>query len=82
MGRRPMPLVLDWREIAIRLSLVMLAGAIVGLNRGEHGRPAGPPTVMLVCLAAGLAMIEANLLLATPPTPPNSPSGSTSCACP
>ena len=68
-----MLLTLDWREIAIRLALIVLAGGIIGLNRGEHGRPAGLRTTMLVGLAAGLAMIEANLLLATPPTPPNSP---------
>jgi putative Mg2+ transporter-C (MgtC) family protein len=68
-----MTLVLHWPDIALRLGLILLAGAIVGLNRGEHGRAAGLRTTMLVCLAAGLAMIEANLLLDTPPTPPNSP---------
>ncbi|HEY1629271.1 MAG TPA: MgtC/SapB family protein, partial [Tepidisphaeraceae bacterium] len=34
-------------------------------NRGEHGRPAGMRTTLLVCLAASISMIQANLLLAT-----------------
>ena len=36
---------------------------MIGFNRGEHGRPAGLRTSMLVCLAASAAMIQANLLL-------------------
>jgi putative Mg2+ transporter-C (MgtC) family protein len=56
---------LSWQEIALRLALTVLAGALIGLNRGEHGRPAGLRTTLLVCLAASLSMIQANLLLAT-----------------
>jgi len=55
---------LDWREISLRLILTLFAGALIGLNRGEHGHPAGLRTTTLVCLAAALAMIQVNLLLA------------------
>ncbi len=58
-----MPLVLTWHDIALRLALSVLAGALIGLDRGEHGRPAGLRTTLLVCLAAAVAMIQANLLL-------------------
>lgn len=58
-----MPLVLEWPEIALRLALAVLAGVLIGLDRDEHGRPAGLRTTLLVCLAATLAMIEVNLLL-------------------
>lgn len=54
---------LSWQEIALRLALTVVAGALMGLNRWEHGRPAGLRTTLLVCLAASLAMIQANLLL-------------------
>jgi putative Mg2+ transporter-C (MgtC) family protein len=37
----------------------------MGLDRGEHGRPAGLRTTLLVCLAACIAMIQTNLLLST-----------------
>jgi putative Mg2+ transporter-C (MgtC) family protein len=60
-----MPLTLTWHEIAIRLALSVVAGALIGLDRGEHGRPAGLRTTLLVCLAAAVAMIQANVLLAT-----------------
>ena len=60
-----MPLHLGWDEIALRLALATIAGAFVGLDRGEHGRPAGLRTTLLVCLAAAVSMIQTNLLLAT-----------------
>lgn len=60
-----MPLTLTWQDIAIRLILTVIAGGLIGLDRGEHGRPAGLRTTLLVCLAAAVAMIQANLLLAT-----------------
>ncbi|MGA2230109.1 MAG: MgtC/SapB family protein [Tepidisphaeraceae bacterium] len=56
---------LDWHDIALRLTLTLAAGMLVGLNRGEHGRPAGLRTTMMVSLAASLAMILANLMLET-----------------
>jgi putative Mg2+ transporter-C (MgtC) family protein len=60
-----MPLTLTWQEIALRLALSVVAGALIGLDRGEHGRPAGLRTTLLVCLAAAIAMIQVNLLLNT-----------------
>ncbi|HEX5243236.1 MAG TPA: MgtC/SapB family protein [Tepidisphaeraceae bacterium] len=60
-----MPVTIGWREISIRLALTLLAGALIGFNRGEHGRPAGMRTTILVCLAASLAMLQANLLMPT-----------------
>jgi putative Mg2+ transporter-C (MgtC) family protein len=59
-----MPLTLTWHEIALRLALSVVAGGLVGLDRGEHGRPSGLRTTLLVCLAAAIAMIQTNLLLA------------------
>jgi len=60
-----MPLTLTWHEIVLRLGLAVVAGGLVGLDRGEHGRPAGFRTTLLVCLAATVAMIQTNLLLVT-----------------
>jgi putative Mg2+ transporter-C (MgtC) family protein len=67
-----MPLRLTWGEIALRLALSLAAGAVIGINRSERHRPAGLRTTILVCLAAAIAMIEANLLLPTAGKPPNS----------
>ena len=67
-----MPLTLTWHEIAIRLALSVVAGALIGLDRGEHGHPAGLRTTLLVCLAAAVAMIQTNLLLATKGRSPDS----------
>ncbi|MET3972405.1 MgtC/SapB family protein [Bradyrhizobium sp. S3.9.1] len=58
-----MPLHPTATDIAIRLALTMLAGGIVGLNRGTRGHAAGFRTTILVCLAASIAMIQANILL-------------------
>ena len=59
-----MPLTLEWPDVCIRLSLAVLAGILIGLNRGESGKVAGLRTTLLVCLAACLAMLQANVLLA------------------
>jgi putative Mg2+ transporter-C (MgtC) family protein len=67
-----MPLTLTWHDIAIRLALSVVAGGLIGLDRGEHGRPAGLRTTLLVCLAAAVAMIQTNLLLATKGRSPDS----------
>jgi putative Mg2+ transporter-C (MgtC) family protein len=67
-----MPITLSWQDIAIRLGFTVLAGTLVGINRGEHGRPAGLRTTLLVCLAASLSMIQANLLLSTEGRSPGS----------
>src|ERR1700739_4142543 len=56
-----MPLNPTWTDIAIRLALTMMAGAIIGLNRGARGHAAGFRTTILVALAAAVAMIQANI---------------------
>ncbi|MBV9999095.1 MAG: MgtC/SapB family protein [Verrucomicrobia bacterium] len=56
---------IGWPEVALRLVLTVLAGGLIGLNRGEHGHPAGLRTTLLVCLAASITMLEVNLLLDT-----------------
>lgn len=56
---------LDWGDLLLRLGVALCAGAVVGANRGERGKPAGLRTTILVCLAAALAMMLANLLLKT-----------------
>ncbi len=61
-----------WQPIALRLFLTLVAGFLIGLNRGGHGEPAGLRTTMLVCLAASIAMMQANLLLGTAGRPPDS----------
>jgi putative Mg2+ transporter-C (MgtC) family protein len=58
-----MPLHPSWLDIAVRLALTMLAGAIIGFNRGARGHAAGFPTTILVGLAASVAMIQTNILL-------------------
>ncbi len=69
---RPMPLTVSWGDLALRLILTVIAGALIGLNRDEHGRPAGLRTTLLVCLAASIAMLQANILLPTAEKPPGS----------
>jgi len=59
-------------EIAIRLLLTLVAGAIVGVNRSERGRAAGFRTTILVCLTASASMILGNFLLGTTGRPFNS----------
>lgn len=54
-----------WTDIAIRLALTIMAGAIIGGNREARGHAAGLRTTMLVGLAACIAMIQANLLMTT-----------------
>lgn len=58
-----MPLNPTWEDIALRLLLTLIAGALIGFNREAHGHAAGLRTTMLVCLAASVAMILANMML-------------------
>ena len=58
-----MPVTIGWEAIATRLILAIIAGLVIGINRDESGRPAGMRTTLLVCLAAAVAMIQANLLM-------------------
>jgi hypothetical protein len=52
-----------WLEIALRLVLTLIAGAIIGFNREANGHFAGLKTTSLVGLAASVAMVQANILL-------------------
>jgi putative Mg2+ transporter-C (MgtC) family protein len=54
-----------WPEIAARLLLAALAGVLVGYNREARSQAAGLRTTTLVCVAACLSMVLANILLAT-----------------
>jgi putative Mg2+ transporter-C (MgtC) family protein len=58
-----MPTTISWEQIALRLLLALIAGFLIGFDRDEHGKTSGIRTVMLVCLAATLAMLQANLLM-------------------
>jgi hypothetical protein len=53
-----------WPDLVLRLALTVLAGVLLGYNRSEHGKAAGMRTMLLVCLAASVAMIQVNILLA------------------
>ncbi len=58
-----MPVTLGWEQIAIRILLAAVASFLIGYNRDERGKRLGIRTTMLVCLAATLAMLQANLLM-------------------
>ena len=58
-----MPLHPTWQDIAIRLALTIIAGSLLGLNRGVRGHAVGLRTTIIVGLAAAVAMIQANILL-------------------
>lgn len=58
-----MPLHVTALDIALRLLAAVLAGGLIGYERGRRGEIAGLRTMMLMCLAACGAMIEANLML-------------------
>jgi putative Mg2+ transporter-C (MgtC) family protein len=57
------PVTLTWQQIALRLVVAIIASFLIGFDRDEHGKTAGVRTTMLVCLAATLAMLQANLLM-------------------
>ncbi|ACR30531.1 MgtC/SapB family protein [Burkholderia glumae] len=59
----PMPLTLDYAELALRLATCLVASAIIGFDRRGSGKAAGLRTTMLVGLAACLAMLQVNALL-------------------
>jgi putative Mg2+ transporter-C (MgtC) family protein len=67
-----MPLHPDLPDICLRIFLTLIAGILIGLNRSEHGKPAGIRTIMLVALASCFAMILANVLMDTAGKPPSS----------
>ena len=67
-----MPTEIGWSEIAIRLAFAAATSFVIGLNRDKRGHTAGLRTTILVCLAATVAMIQANLLLNTEGKKPDS----------
>ncbi|ATQ69063.1 MULTISPECIES: MgtC/SapB family protein [Methylosinus] len=60
-----MTITLTWSDVALRLALTIIAGAVIGFERGETGHAAGLRTTLLVALAACLAMLQANWLMNT-----------------
>lgn len=60
-----MPLEVTWHDAVLRLALAVVAGAVIGFNREERSKAAGLRTTVLTCLAACVAMLLGNLLLAT-----------------
>ena len=58
-----MPLTVTWTDLCVRIVCTLIAGALIGYNRGEHGKAAGLRTTILVCLAASVAMLQVNYLL-------------------
>lgn len=44
----------DWVSLIIRLTLAVLVGCLIGINRQQGGRPAGMRTFMLVSLGAAM----------------------------
>ncbi|MEN6304186.1 MAG: MgtC/SapB family protein [Armatimonadia bacterium] len=51
------PIPMDWHDILARLGAAFLLGAIIGLERERHQRPAGLRTHILVALASALFAI-------------------------
>jgi putative Mg2+ transporter-C (MgtC) family protein len=48
---------LDWQNIALRLGISLLAGAIIGWERETKSKPAGLRTNMLVCFGSALVVL-------------------------
>jgi putative Mg2+ transporter-C (MgtC) family protein len=67
-----MPFPADNLDIILRIVLTLIASALIGYEREERGKAAGLRTTILVGLAACLAMVEVNLLLATTGKTPTS----------
>ena len=44
----------DWASLIFRLTLALLVGCLLGINRQQGGRPAGMRTFMLVSLGAAM----------------------------
>lgn len=44
----------DWQSVIFRLSLALLVGCAIGINREQPGRPAGLRTFMIVSLGAAI----------------------------
>src|SRR3712207_5161972 len=44
----------DWASLVLRVTLALLVGCLIGMNRQQGGRPAGIRTFMLVSMGAAL----------------------------
>ena len=49
----------DWIDVAARLGAAVLAGAILGINRDVHHKPAGLRTHALVSLGSAIVVVAA-----------------------
>jgi len=47
----------EWIEFAARLGSAVLVGAILGVNRDLHRKPAGLRTLALVCLGSAVVVV-------------------------
>lgn len=47
----------DWKQIIFRLTLALIVGCTIGLNRQRGGRPAGMRTFMLVSMGSALIVM-------------------------
>jgi putative Mg2+ transporter-C (MgtC) family protein len=56
---------IHWPAIALRLTLTVIAGGLLGAERSRTGHAAGLRTTLLVMLAASVSMIQMNLLIPT-----------------
>jgi putative Mg2+ transporter-C (MgtC) family protein len=56
-------------RVLVRLAVAMALGALIGLERGHGGRPAGLRTHMLVCLGAALFILIPGELVPQPDGP-------------
>ena len=54
---------LDALEVLLRLSLAVLVGGAIGIERGTHGHTAGFRTHILVCVGSALAMMTNQYIL-------------------
>jgi putative Mg2+ transporter-C (MgtC) family protein len=53
---------LTLRDVLFRILAAALAGALIGMERETHGRPAGLRTTILTCVASALAMVVSEIL--------------------
>src|SRR3982750_759232 len=47
----------DFYEMAVRILVALVAGALIGYERSYRGRPAGFRTHALVCMASSMLML-------------------------
>lgn len=47
----------EWLQVMQHLCVALVAGALIGMERSYHGRPAGFRTHTLVCVASSLLML-------------------------